>query len=352
MNEQNTRHEGADRGTHRRLRELVLDWDRVQMVINFVLLFLVALTPFFIDSSYYLGIVILTLIYAFVGISWNIVAGFTGQLLIAHISFIAIGAYTTIVLLNKFLISPWLGIWIGGILAGLLGIIVALITLRYGLKMDYFALFTIALMVAFRTLFRKWDFVGGAVGMWFRLENPSFAKMIFPSKIPYLYIGLALVILGLIVQYAIYKSKLGKYLLAIRDDEDAASALGVNTPLYKTISVTVSAFMAGVGGGFYVMYVTFIEPPQVFNLGLNVEIVMTGPIIGGLGSLSGPLLGALLNKPVAEIVRGLLASGRSGVSQIVYGSFLVITILFLPYGVTGVLQSLHQRVVRKLKEKL
>lgn len=331
------------------VRELFLDWDRVQMAINFLLLGLVALTPLFIESTYYLGIVIVTLIYAFIGISWNIVAGFTGQLLIAHISFVAFGAYTTIVLLNKYLISPWAGIWVGGVSAAILGIIVAFITLRYGLKVDYFALFTIALMVALRTLFKKWDFVGGAVGMWFRLENPSFDKMIFASKIPYLYIGLGLVFLGLIAQYYIYKSKLGKYLLAIREDEDAASALGVNTPLYKMISVTIGSFMGGVGGGVYMMYVTFIEPPQVFNLGLNVEIVMTGPIIGGLGTLAGPLLGALLNKPVAEIVRGFLASGRSGISQIVYGSFLIITILFLPYGVTGVLHTMHKKLLNRFR---
>lgn len=330
-------------------RDLLLDWDRVQMVISFFLLGLVALAPLFIDSTYYLGIVIVTLIYAFIGISWNIVAGFTGQLLIAHISFVAFGAYTTIVLLNKFLISPWVGIWVGGVVAAILGIIVAFITLRYGLKVDYFALFTIALMVALRTLFKKWDFVGGAVGMWFRLENPSFGKMIFASKVPYVYIGVGLVFLGLVAQYYIYKSKIGKYLLAIREDEDAASALGVNTPFYKMVSVTIGAFMGGVGGGVYMMYVTFVEPPQVFNLGLNVEIVMTGPIIGGLGTLSGPLLGALLNKPVAEMVRGFLASGRSGISQIVYGSFLIITILFLPYGVTGVLHTAYRKLTKRFR---
>jgi branched-chain amino acid transport system permease protein len=331
-------------------KKIILDWDSFQMTINIGLLGLIALAPLFIDSSYYLGIIIVTLIYAFVGISWNIIAGFTGQLLIAHISFIAIGAYTTIVLLNKYLISPWVGIWVGGLLAAVLGIIVALITLRYGLKLDYFALFTIALMVALRTLFKKWDYVGGAVGMWFRLENPSFGKMIFASKVPYLYIALGIVLLGLIFQYFIYKSKVGKYLLAIRDDEDAAAALGVNTSLYKTISVAIGAFMGGVGGGIYMMYVTFIEPPQVFDLGLNVEIVMTGPIIGGLGTLSGPLLGALLNKPVAEIVRATLASGRSGISQIVYGSFLIVTILFLPYGVTGVIHNVYEKLTHRYQE--
>jgi len=333
------------------LSDVFLDWDRTQMVICFLLVGLLALAPLFINSTYYLGIIILATIYAFIGISWNIVAGFTGQLLIAHIIFLAIGAYTTIVLFNNFLISPWIGILIAGIVAPLCGVIVAFITLRYGLKVDYFALFTIALMTALRTLFLKWDYVGGAVGMWFSLTNPSFDKMIFADKAPYLYIALGLVVIGLIIQYRIYRSKMGKYFLAIREDDDAASALGVNTSLYKMLAVVIGAAMAGVGGGFYVMYVTFIEPPQVFNLGLNVEIVMAGPIIGGLGSLAGPIVGALLNKPFAEIMRGALAEGRSGSSLVVYGSFLILTIMFMPRGVTGVLHSIYRWIISRFNSK-
>ncbi|MGB2910381.1 MAG: branched-chain amino acid ABC transporter permease [Anaerolineales bacterium] len=328
-------------------RGVLLDWDRTQMLICFLLVGLLALAPLFVHSTYYLGILILATIYAFIGISWNIVAGFTGQLLIAQIIFLAIGSYTTIVLFNYYLVSPWVGLLIAGLVAGLCGIVVAFITLRYGLKVDYFALFTIALMVALRTLFLKWEFVGGAVGMWFRLTDPSFDKMIFATKAPYLYIALGLVVIGLLVQYRIYRSKMGKYFLAIREDEDAAAALGVNTSLYKMLAVVISAAMAGVGGGFYVMYVTFIEPPQVFNLGLNVEIVMAGPIIGGLGSLAGPIVGALLNKPFAEIMRGALVEGRSGSSLIVYGSFLILTVMFMPRGVTGVLHTIYCWIIKR-----
>ena len=337
--------------THSWLSSVFFDWDRTQMVICFALVALLALSPLFISSTYYLGIVILATIYAFIGISWNIVAGFTGQLLIAHIIFLAIGSYTTIILFNNFLISPWVGILIAGLVAGLCGVVVAFITLRYGLKVDYFALFTIALMVALRTLFLKWDYVGGAVGMWFSLTDPSFDKMIFENKAPYLYIAIVLVIIGLIVQYRIYRSKMGKYFMAIREDDDAASALGVNTSRYKMLSVVIGAAMAGIGGGFYMMYVTFVEPPQVFNLGLNIEIVMAGPIIGGLGSIAGPIVGALLNKPFAEIMRGVMSEGRSGSSLIVYGSFLILTIMFMPRGVTGVLHSIYQWLINRFKNE-
>mgnify|MGYP001190446233 FL=1 len=329
------------------LRSILLDWDKTQLLISFIILGLIALAPLFIESPYYMGIVILTTLYIFTGISWNIVAGFAGQLLIAHIIFLAVGAYTTIVLYDTYGVSPWIGIWLSGVTAAVLGLAVAFITMRYGLKMDYFALFTIALMVAMKTLFLKWDFVGGAVGMGLSLSDPGFAKMIFDSKTPYLYIALSLTVMGVIVQYLIYQSKMGKYFMAIREDEAAAAALGVNTSLYKTLALVIGAAMAGIGGGFYVMYVTFVEPPQVFDLGLNVEIIMAAPIIGGLGSLAGPVLGGILNKPLAEFIRGTLSAGRSGTTLIVYGSFLVIAILFMPRGVTGVVHSLYLRVRRR-----
>ena len=130
------------------LRSILLDWDKTQLLISFIILGLIALAPLFIESPYYMGIVILTTLYIFTGISWNIVAGFAGQLLIAHIIFLAVGAYTTIVLYDTYGVSPWIGIWLSGVTAAVLGLAVAFITMRYGLKMDYFALFTIALMVA------------------------------------------------------------------------------------------------------------------------------------------------------------------------------------------------------------
>lgn len=333
------------------LREIFLDWDRTQIVISFFLLGLVAISPLFIRSPYYMGIVILATLYAYIGISWNIVAGYAGQLLIAHIIFLAVGAYTTMVLLSRFGISPWLGLPAAGLVAALLGVVVSFITLRYGLKADYFALFTIALMVALRTIFLKWDFVGGAIGMGLRLSNPTWDKMIFAAKEPYLYIALGLASFGVLAQYLIYRSKMGKYFLAIREDESAASALGVNTSLYKMLAVVIGGAMAGIGGGFYAMYVTFIEPPQVFDLGLNVEIVIASPIIGGLGSLAGPVLGAFLNKPLADLIRGILSTTRSGSSLIVYGSFLILSILFMPRGLAGVLQSIYLKLQRRLVKK-
>jgi len=326
------------------LRVIFMDWDRTQLFVSFVILGLIALSPLFVGSPYYLGIIVMTTLYAFIGVSWNIVAGFAGQLLIAHIIFLAIGAYTTVVLYMRLGISPWIGLLISGVFAAALGVMISVITLRYGLKADYFALFTIALMVALKTLFLKWQYVGSASGIGLRLNNPSWDKMIFYTKPPYLYIALMLATIGVIIQYRIYRSKMGRYFVAIREDESAAAALGVNTSLYKTLAVVIGATMAGIGGGFYAMYITFIEPPQVFDLGVNVEIVMAAPIIGGLGSLAGPILGAIVNKPLADLVRGFLSAERSGSSLIVYGSFLILVILFMPRGLAGVLHTVYLKL--------
>ncbi len=273
---------------------ILSDWDRTQLALSFLILALIALSPLVIDSPYYMGIMVLTTIYIFAGISWNIVAGFAGQLMIAQIIFFAIGAYGTIVLANNFGVSPWIGIPLAGGMAALLGLVVAFITLRYGLKNDYFALFSIALMVALKAIFNKWRWVGGAVGVWVQLKDAGLKTFIFDEKEPYLYIALALTLVGLVIQYRIFHSKMGKYFMAIREDEDAAAALGVNTAKYKTLALLIGSAMAGVAGGFYVMYVTFVEPKQVFDLGLNVEILIAAPIIGGLGSLAGPVLGGIL----------------------------------------------------------
>jgi branched-chain amino acid transport system permease protein len=306
------------------------------LALSLLIVVLLGLSPLVIKAPFLRGIVILTVIYAYVGISWNIVAGFAGQLLIAHLIFFAAGAYTTIMLLEHLGVTPWLGIPAAALVAGLMGLVVSFITLRYGLKEDYFALFTIAVMVALSPLISKWKLAGEASGIYVMFEGVSFRNMAFVSKLPYLYIALGLLVIGMIVQYRVFRSKLGRYFLAIREDERAAEALGVNTALYKTIAVLIGSAMAGSAGGFYVMYTTFINPPQIFNLGINVEIALVAPIIGGLGSLIGPVLGAILNKPSVELIRVWFTGQQtSGASLIVYGVFLIVFILFLPRGVAG-----------------
>lgn len=330
-------------------RATLLDWDRLQLFVSLVIVFLLGLSPLLTKQPYVLGVIILTVVYAYVGITWNIVVGFAGQMLLAHLNFLAFGAFTAIILKERFGITPWIGLFAGALVAGLLGWIIAKITLRYGLKMDYFALFTIALMTAFGPLISRWDLAGGASGIGVSYKGVSFMDMTFVDKAPYLYIALVILLIGIIIQYKLYRSKMGKYFLAIRENEDAAATLGVDLAKYKTLAVVISAMMAGFGGGFYVMYVTFIDAPQIFNLAINLEIVMVAPLIGGLGTLIGPIIGSLINKPLAELLRVLFMEQLGGSSLVVYGLFLMLVILFLPHGITKkIYDGPYTRLQRRL----
>jgi branched-chain amino acid transport system permease protein len=316
-----------------------------------IIILLLSGSPILVSSPYMLNIIIAVVIYAYIGVSWNITGGFAGQLLFGHISFFGLGAYTTLVLLNVYGISPWIGIPLAAIPATLFGLFVAFVSLRYGLRVDYFALFTIAMMVLLRIIFGRWEFVGAAMGKWIEFRGESFINMAFVSKLPYLYISLFLLLVAVVISYIIYRSKLGTYLIAIREDEDSASALGVNIAAYKTYALLITAALHGIGGGFYAVFTTFIQPILIFGLQLNVELLVA-PVIGGRGTLIGPVVGAIVNKPIAELTRGWFAGGQSGTTLIIYGAFLVIFILFIPQGIEGYLRKIYLKLLNRFgKEK-
>lgn len=327
--------------------ELLEDWEKAQLFLSLVIMAIIALLPLFIKSPYYLGIIAMTVLYAFVGMAWNFVGGYAGQLLIGHITFFGVGAYTAIMLLQHVGLTPWLGIFVAAIPSVILALIFAFLTLRYGLKLDYFALFTLAVMVTMGIIFSQIELAGGAEGLWIEFKGFSFSQMTFKYKWAYIYIALGLLLIGLILNYKLLRSKIGTYWLAIRDDELAAAVLGVNISRYKTIALVITAALEGIGGGFYVMYTTVIEPPLVFNLAFNVELI-TAPLIGGLGTIIGPILGAIVNKPVIEIIRGALGNVRAGSSQIIYGLFLIIFILYLRRGFAGLVQDVYLKIRKKV----
>jgi branched-chain amino acid transport system permease protein len=289
-----------------------------------------------------MNIVIGTIIYAYMAYSWNITGGYGGQLLFGHISFFGLGAYTTLILLTKFGISPWIGIPLSAIPASLFGLFISFLSLRYKLKTDYFALFTIGMMVVLRILFGRWNFVGAAKGLWVEFQGVSFSQMVFVDKAPYLYIGLALLLFALVISFWIFQTKIGSYLFAIREDEDGAAALGINVSLYKTIAVLITAALHGMGGGFYAVFTTFIQPILIFGFPLNVEFLVS-TVIGGRGTILGPLLGALIYKPFSDISRGLFSGGLAGSTVFVYGLFLIIFVLFIPQGVVGWLHKIFEK---------
>lgn len=331
----------------RNFKQWIIDWNNFQLVFGLLIVVIIALTPLFVDRIYHKNIIILTTLYAFIAIAWNIVGGYAGLFLIGLVPFFGVGAYTTVMLLTHLEVTPWIGIFLAAIPAMALGYIVAFLTMRYGLKLDYFGLFTLAVMASLALIISKWELAGGALGMSIPFTRESFVMMTFRDKEPYLYIVLGLLLMGLLINYFIARSKLGQYLVAIREDESAAQALGVNITKFKIIAMVISAGLLGIGGGFYVMFTAFVEPPVIFGLTFNFELLVA-PIIGGRGTIIGPILGAILNKPTVELVRGAFAVTRAGTNLIVYGVLLIVFILFLPRGVVGLFEKPFQRLKNKI----
>jgi branched-chain amino acid transport system permease protein len=282
-------------------------------------------------SSYALTIFILILFYGFLGQAWNIVGGYTGQLSAGHAAFVGIGAYTAALLSSEYGLTPWLGMFVGAALASGLGAIIGYLGFRFGLRGFYFVLLTVAFAEVCRILVSNIDALGGALGLYITFTgNPR--QFQFQDQRAYYYLALALLLLATGVAALIERRRFGIYLTAIREDETACEALGVNTFKYKMLAMVVSSFLTGLGGTFYAFYLFSLQPSTVFGIPLSVEIVIR-PIIGGAGTLLGPILGSFILTPLGELSRQYFGqSGLHGAHLIVYGILLVAVVLFLPQG--------------------
>jgi branched-chain amino acid transport system permease protein len=259
------------------------------------------LFPLVVRSPYYRHLVILALMWVVIGGSWNLLAGYTGQVSFGHAVFFGVGAYTAGIFANTLEISAWWGMVFGGFTAGLIGLLIGWICFR--LRGPYFALATIAAGEIFRLIATNWEsLTEGMVGI---LIIQSFR-----SKLPYYYIALALAAASILVFNLVMKSKLGFYFVSIREDQDAAESLGINATLYKNISLLISSFFTGMAGAFYMNYMAFIDPEVVFSLHyISIMAILVG-IIGGVATIWGPAVGAFIMIGVQETSRlGLRTSG-------------------------------------------
>ena len=293
-------------------------------------------------SSYALTIFILILFYGFLGQAWNIVGGYTGQLSAGHAAFVGVGAYTAALLSSEYGLTPWLGMFVGAALATGLGAIVGYLGFRFGLRGFYFVLLTVAFAEICRVIALNVDAVGGALGIYITFTgNPR--QFQFQDQRAYYYLALALLLLATAVAALIERRRFGIYLTAIREDETACEALGVDTLKYKMLAMVVSSFLTGLGGTFYAFYLFSLQPNTVFGIPLSVEIVIR-PIIGGAGTLLGPILGSFILTPLGELSRQYFGqSGLHGAHLIVYGVLLVSVVLFLPQGAYPYLRRLFGR---------
>jgi branched-chain amino acid transport system permease protein len=297
-------------------------------------------------DSYVLTIFILTLFYGFLGQAWNIVGGYTGQLSAGHAAFVGVGAYTAALLSSEWGLTPWLGMLAGGALAAVLGAVIGFLGFRFGLRGFYFVLLTVAFAEVCRILVSNIDALGGALGIYITFTgNPR--QFQFQDQRVYYYVALALMLVATAVAALIERRRFGIYLTAIREDEGACEALGVNTFKYKMLAMVVSSFLTGLGGTFYAFYLFSLQPNTVFGIPLSVEIVIR-PIIGGAGTLLGPILGSFILTPLAELSRQYFGqSGLHGAHLIVYGVLLISVVLFLPNGAYPYLRRLLDRARRR-----
>ena len=303
------------------------------------------LIPLFF-TEYALHIAVLVFLYAYLATSWNILGGYAGQHSLGHSLFLGIGAYTSTYLFTKMGITPWLGMWVGAGLAGLVGWFVGYLCFRYGLKGPYFALVTIALAEAAVYLGNNLEFIGGAQGLEVRWEGHQPALMQFESKAGYYYIILVMTGLSIWLAHWFSRQRFGYRLVAVRENEDAAEALGVNTLRSKVQASILSACMTALGGTFFAQYFTYINPRNVFGEAPSIQILLFA-IIGGLGTVWGPAVGALVLVPIAELARSWLGGSFAGAHLLLYGTVMVIVMLFMPKGIMGLIQKSRARLANR-----
>lgn len=286
--------------------------------------------PYVTASSYLWDLVILMLLSIVQAEAWNLLGGYTGQISFGHAAFFGIGAYTSTILFLRAGLSPWVGMVIGGILAAIVAWPLGWITFR--LRGPYFSLSTLAVAEVIRVIAFNWHQVtGGGDGLNI-LSSPGSARAFY-------YAAFALATAALVVVMSVVRSRIGVYLMAIREDQDAAEAVGINTARFKVISLMISAFLVALAGSFFASYRLYINPELVLDVSVSLQMIFV-TVAGGLGSLAGPVLGSVVLVPVSEYFRGLSPVAN----LLIYGIFIVGIMLFLPGGLLQLLTRTSDRI--------
>ena len=292
--------------------------------------------PLLIRNPFYIHLFIMIYFYIFLALAWNVVGGFAGQLSLGHTVFYGIGAYTSTLLFINLGISPWMGMFAGGILATLTSGVIGIPCFR--LHGPFFAMSTLALGEVFRILATYWrDLTQGAMGITIPIKF-GWRNFIFEEKAVYYYIILAFTVAALGISYWIHRSRFGSNLVALREDEEAAESLGINVSRNKLWAMMISAFLAAAGGTFSAQYILFIDPDAEFSVGLSMMMAIL-PILGGIGTVWGPVIGATVLVPLQEFLRAWLGSSLHGLHLFIYGGLLIIVVTFLPRGILDWIQA-------------
>ncbi len=303
-----------------------------------VVLFGVCLTLVAVPvPHFYQDVMIVTFIWAGVALAWNIAGGYVGLISFGHAAFFAIGAYTSTILGVRYGVTPWIGIWIGALLAAALGTTLALIGAR--LRGPFFILSTLAAAEVVRIAALNWtSLTGGAEGIWIA-PVPNAVNMVFASRTTYVAVMLGYVAAVYAIAKTLEGSRYGLRMFAVRDDEDAASAAGVNPLLVRAGAMTISAFLTAIGGSLFAQYFQYLDPTHVASPELSFQFALL-PALGGLGTAIGPLLGSFIIMPVSELLRSYLGAVFQGLHLAIFGGFLIVVMLYFPDGLAGALKRL------------
>ena len=308
---------------------------RALVLLGLFGLFMLA-TPCLV-GDYGLTVLILVLYFAYTGLAWNIMMGFAGQLSLGHALYVGLGAYTAAALYVHFGIGPWIGLLVAVPVTALAGAFIGYLAFRFRVGGVYFAILTIAFAECARVGFDHFDWVSASSGLFLPVKqytsNDLWNLRGHPAM--FYYVMLAATALVFIASRVILKSRLGFYCLAIREDEQAARASGVNTFRYKMYAVIISAGMTSFAGVFYAFYYNNLFPEQIFSIGRSIEIILA-PLVGGVGTLIGPVFGAFVLQGLAEglnAVLGMFGIDIPGVKQVFFGAVLLVVVLLLPEGI-------------------
>ena len=306
---------------------------RRQLIVLALVAACVAVLPLVVKDVYLQNMMVLTLMYAALSQSWNILGGYCGQISLGHAIYFGIGAYASTLLFTKAGISPWFGMLAGGAIAA--SVALALGYMFFRLKGHYFTIATIVVAEAAMVLVLSWPYGGGALGIQLPPGPDNWANLQFGrDKLPYIYTALGLAVIVFLVTWKIEDSRWGYWWRAVKDNADAAESLGVMIFNSKMAAAALSAFFVAVGGSFYAQFVAYIDPDSVMNFHFSLLFALPA-VLGGIGTLWGPALGALILIPLTEFTRSYVGGSGQGIDLIIYGAMIIMIALLKPEGLIG-----------------
>jgi branched-chain amino acid transport system permease protein len=301
-----------------------------------------------VSNRYAVDIMIRTFLWVGLALAWNTAGGYAGLISFGHAAFFGIGAYTSTILLLSYDVSPWLGLWLGALLAACAGAVLAAVCAR--LRGPFFILSTLAAGEVTRIAALNWrSLTGGAEGLEISPAAGA-ANMVFQSQAPNLALVLSYMLALFAVSVWIEQSRYGYYLFATRDDEDGASAIGIDPRRMRISAMAISAGLTAIGGTLYAQYFLYLDPTHIISPDISFQFALICAL-GGLGTASGPVLGALIIVPLSELLRGALSGSASGLHLVIYGTIVIVVVLYFPSGISGALARLWTGLSRAARQR-